>query len=86
MLNDYLPLAVAADKVTTAAKKAKRPLTTEEQALVAKVTAAADSIIQVDAFDKLGVENYQDEDYVRPALRGTKFAKLNTKVAAMSRS
>ena len=80
MLNDFLPLSVQADKATAAAKKAKRPLTTEEQALVAKVTAAADAIIQVDAFDKLGAEKYQDADYVRPALRGTKFANLEARV------
>ena len=79
MLNDYLPLAVQADKVQAAAKKAKRPLTTEEQALVNKVIAAADAIVQVDAFDKLGAEKFQDETYVRPALRGTKFATLHLK-------
>ena len=34
-------------KVVAAAKKAKRPLTTEEQALVKRVLAGADKIVQV---------------------------------------
>ena len=47
MLNDTLPLAVAADEAVAAAKKAKRNLTPEEKALVDKVTALADKIVQV---------------------------------------
>lgn len=80
LMNDILPLAVKADAAVAAAKKAKRPLTTEEQELVAKVTAAADKIVQVDAFDKLGAEKTAGKEYVRPALRGTKFAKLQERV------
>ena len=54
-LNDALPLAVEADKAAAAARKAKRPLTPEEQALVDRVTAMADEIVQVDVFEKLGM-------------------------------
>jgi len=72
-LNDCLPLSIAADKAVAAAKKAKRPLTTEEQALVDKVTLLADVIVQVDVFDKVGIEKHLGADYVRPALRGTRF-------------
>jgi len=80
MLNDFLPVSVAADKAQAAAKKAKRALTTEEQQLVNKATAAADAIVQVDAFDRIGAEKHQDADYVRPALRNTKFATLKERV------
>ena len=75
-LNDALPLAVEADKAASAARKAKRDLTPEEQALVDRVTAMADKIVQVDVFDKLGVEKYEDESYIRPAIRGTRFEPL----------
>lgn len=82
MLNDVLPKAVAADKATAAAKKAKRSLTTEEQALVNEVNAAVNELVQVDVFDKLGIEKHMGEDYVRPALRHTKFENLKTPVVA----
>jgi acyl-CoA dehydrogenase len=83
MLNDLLPQSIAADKAVAAAKKAKRPLTTEEQALVDKVLAMANEVVQVDAFDKLGAEKYEGDDFVRPALRHTKFAQpISTTVAA----
>ena len=59
-----------------AAKKAKRPLTTDEQALVDKVLAMANDIIQVDVFDKVGIEKHEPVEYVRPALRGSKFEKM----------
>ena len=36
----------------------------------------ADKIVQVDVFDKLGVEKYEDESYIRPAIRGTRFEPL----------
>ena len=85
MLNDYLPVAVAADKAQAAAKKAKRPLTIEEQELVNKAVAAADAIVQVDAFDRIGAEKHQDADYVRPALRNTKFANLKERVLVGAR-
>lgn len=80
MLNDILPKAVAADKAVSAAKKAKRELTAEEQKLVAEVAAVVNELIQVDVFDKLGVEKFEDEEYVRPALRNTKFANLKVAV------
>jgi hypothetical protein len=76
-LNDALPLVIAADEAVAAAKKAKRALTTEEQALVNKVNALVNDLVQVDAFDKLGKEKYEESSYVRPALRGTKFANLH---------
>jgi acyl-CoA dehydrogenase len=47
MLVDVLPLSVAADKAVAAAKKAKRELTTEEKALVARVVSAANILVQV---------------------------------------
>lgn len=65
-----------ADKVSAAAKKAKRSLTPDEAALVARVVAAADQIVQVDSFEKLGSEKFEEATYIRPALRGTKFAKV----------
>eukprot|EP01035_Chromulina_nebulosa_P026393 gene26393-34540_t len=73
MLNDVLPLAIAADKAVAAAKSAKRELTAEEKALIEKVTKLVDEIVQVDVFDKLGVELHESQEYVRPALRHTKF-------------
>ena len=35
--------------------------------------------LQVDEFDKLGHETYTDEEYVRPALKGTKFEYMYQK-------
>jgi len=81
MLNDVLPLAVEADKAVEAAKKAKLTLTAEEAALVAKVSKMVNEIVQVDVFDKLGSEQTASADYVRPALRHTKFAQQSVKVA-----
>lgn len=75
MLNDILPQSINADKIVAAAKKAKRALTAEEQKLVDEVTATVNKIVQVDVFDKLGAEKYAGDDYVRPALRHTKFAQ-----------
>jgi fatty acid desaturase len=37
---------------------------------------------QVDEFDKLGHEVHEDESYIRPALRGTKFAYMYETVNA----
>jgi acyl-CoA dehydrogenase len=76
MLIDTLPLSVAADKAVAAAKKAKRALTADEQEMVNRVTAAADILIQVDSFDKLGAEVHTDATYVRPALMNTKFEHM----------
>lgn len=84
MLNDILPQAMAADKAVAAAKKAKRALTTEEAALVEKVTKIVNEIVQVDVFDKIGSEIYEGPDYVRPALRNTKFAHLKAPVAVVA--
>jgi alkylation response protein AidB-like acyl-CoA dehydrogenase len=81
MMNDLLPLTVEADKVLAAAKKDKRALTTDEEKLIAKVLAYADTIVQVDDFDALGSEKQEDANYVRPALQGTKFATATAKVA-----
>jgi len=64
-----------------AAKKAKLTLTAEEAALVAKVSKMVNEIVQVDVFDKLGSEQTASADYVRPALRHTKFAQQSVKVA-----
>lgn len=83
MLNDILPESINADKIVAAAKKAKRALTADEQKLVDKVTATVNKIVQVDVFDKLGAEKYEADDYVRPALRHTKFAQpISTTAAA----
>jgi alkylation response protein AidB-like acyl-CoA dehydrogenase len=77
MLNDCLPLAVEADNILKIAKKEKRTLTADEKDLVEKVQNMANQIIQVDVFEKLGKEKYEDEDYVRPALRNTRFESLH---------
>jgi hypothetical protein len=80
MLNDALPLAVEADEIVKQAKKAKRELTADEQAKVDRVTTMANEIVQVDVFDKIGKEKYEGDDYVRPALRGTRFENMNSRV------
>ena len=36
----------------------------------------ANEIVQVDVFDKIGKEKYESEDYIRPALRNTRFEAL----------
>jgi acyl-CoA dehydrogenase len=81
MLNDVLPKSIEVDKIVAAAKKAKRALTTEEQKLVDDVNAVINQIVQVDVFDKIGAEKYEGDDYVRPALRHTKFAQPISKTA-----
>ena len=81
-LNETLPLAIAADEALAAAKKAKRSLTAEEQALVTKVTALVNDLVQVDSFEKLGQEKHEDGSFIRPALRGTKFATLHATATA----
>ena len=85
MLNDTLPMAIEMDKILADAKKSKRQLTAEEKALVDKVNALVNEIVQVDSFEKLGAEKYQDVTYVRPALRHTKFAEMKVPVEAMAR-
>jgi len=81
MLNDIFPQAVAADNAVAAAKKAKRPLSADEEALVAKVNSVVNELVQVDSFEKLGLEKNMGDDYIRPALRHTKFAHLKTPTA-----
>jgi acyl-CoA dehydrogenase len=81
MLNDVLPRSIEVDKIVAAAKKAKRALSTEEQKLVDDVNAVINQIVQVDVFDKIGAEKYEGDDYVRPALRHTKFAQPISKTA-----
>jgi hypothetical protein len=77
-LTDIFPQAVEADKLVAAAKAAKRPLSAEEKALVEKVNKVVLELIQVDSFEKLGIEKFQGDDYVRPALRHTKFEHMKT--------
>lgn len=66
-LNEALPLVIATDEAVAAAKKAKRALSSKEQALVNKVTALVNDLVQVNdqvnAFDKLGKENYEEDSY-----------------------
>ena len=81
MMNDILPKAIAADKAQSEAKKLKRNLTVEEIKLIEEVQRVVDKIIQVDVFDKIGSEKHEGGDYVRPALRHTKFANMQSKVA-----
>jgi len=78
MLNDILPKAVATDKIVAEAKKAKRELTAAEQKMVSEVAAVVNELVQVDVFDKLGLEKHLGDDYIRPALRHTKFEHLKT--------
>lgn len=69
-----LPLAMETDAIQSKAKKEKRALTAEEKVKVDAVNKVVDEIIQVDSFDLLGNEEHLGKDYVRPALRGTRFA------------
>jgi len=68
MLRDWLPEVIAADRLERQLKKEKRSPTVEEQALLARVEAARDRIVQVDTHAGLGIE-LTDPNYVRPALR-----------------
>jgi len=80
MLIETLPLVMEADELLAKIKKEKRALTASEEAFLAKVNAIVDQIVQVDVFDKLGVEKHEDDSYVRPALRGTRFASSSAQV------
>lgn len=82
MMNDILPKSIEADKFVAAAKKAKRSLTAQEQSLVDEVTRVVNIIIQVDVFDKIGSELNEGPEYVRPALRHTKFESMGQTVGA----
>ena len=73
MLNAALPEVVKMDQILASAKKSKRALTVEEEQLVARVQALVNDIVQVDSFDKLGMEKRFGDEYVRPALRHTRF-------------
>ena len=84
MMNDALPLVIKTDAMLAKAKKEKRALTPEEQKEVDKVAAIVDRIIQVDSFEKLGIEKHMDDNYVRPALRGTRFVEEKVPVHARS--
>jgi acyl-CoA dehydrogenase len=75
-MNDALPICIKADTILTDAKKHKRSLTNEEEKIVSQAIELANVIIQVDSFDKLGSEKNKNEEYVRPALLGTKFAAI----------
>lgn len=77
MMNTILPKALEADAAVAAAKKAKRALTAEETAMVEEVARVVNEIIQVDVFDKIGSEVSEGPDYVRPALRHTKFEAMS---------
>jgi len=68
MLRDWMPKVVEADKLVRSLKKEKREPTAEEAKFLAEIEAARDVIVQVDAFERLGIENH-DPTYVRPALR-----------------
>lgn len=81
MLNDILPESIAVDKMVADAKKAKRELSAEEKARIAKVNAVINELVQVDVFDKIGIEKHEGPDYVRPALRHTRFANMKSNVA-----
>jgi hypothetical protein len=78
MLNDTMPRSIAVDRMVSEARKAKRTLTAAEQEEVEAVRVLVDKLIQVDAFEKLGLEEEMGDDYVRPALRGTRFAGMPT--------
>ena len=81
MMNDILPKSIAVDKAMAEAKKGKRNMTVAELEMQKEVLAAVDKIIQVDVFDKIGSEVFEGEDFVRPALRNTKFAGMGMKMA-----
>mmetsp|Transcript_1606 Transcript_1606/g.1678 ORF Transcript_1606/g.1678 Transcript_1606/m.1678 type:complete len:761 (+) Transcript_1606:162-2444(+) len=74
MMLDILPQVVQMDEMMAKARKEKRELLTHEKEMIARVQLVVDQIVQVDVFEKLGVEKQMDNSYVRPALRGTRFA------------
>ena len=69
LITQTLPKAIEADAILQQMRKEKRSATAEEQALIDEVEKARDVIIQVDSFDKLGMERHADDSYVRPALK-----------------
>ena len=81
ILIKVLPDAVKADEIQARAKKEKRDLTADEKKLIETVNSLVNDIIQVDSFDKLGIEKIAGDDYIRPALKGSRFANLKVKSA-----
>lgn len=79
LLVNSLSQCVEADNILTKLRKEKRNATGAEQAIIDAAEAARETIIQVDAFDKLGAEKIAGDKYVRPAMR--KAAKPVQKVA-----
>lgn len=73
--------AIKAEKIASSCKKEKREMSADEKVFMEGFNAKVNEIVQVDSFEKLGIEKYQDEDYIRPALRGTRFAKVREAVA-----
>lgn len=85
MLNEILPKAIAADKAVALAKKEKRELNAADKALLAEVESIVNDLVQVNSFDRLGAEKFEDDNFVRPALRNTRFAHMKvTSNAAVS--
>lgn len=78
-LNAVFKDAVEMDKILAARKKEKKELTPEEKERFVKINKIVDELVQVDSFDKLGSEIYESDDYIRPALRHTKFVKSSQK-------
>lgn len=84
MLNDTMPRSIAVDAMIATAKKDKRALTPAELTEIEAVRVLIDKLVQVDSFDKLGLEQEMSEGYVRPALRGTRFEGMPTLTKDMS--
>lgn len=70
MLNDVLPKATKAACILSKLHKEKRTATIEEQQLIDEVQAVREKVIQVDTFDRIGAEEREGQDYVRPGLMG----------------
>jgi acyl-CoA dehydrogenase len=66
--------AVRADELVARAKKDKRNLNDDEKRFIERVAMETNELIQVDYFDKLGKELFEDDSYLRPALKTSKFA------------
>lgn len=77
-LLETFPKAIEMDKLLFESKKTGRALTISEIKFIDEVKIAIDDLIQVDSFDKLGIEINADENYIRPALRNTKFENMPT--------
>lgn len=82
MLNDILPKAVAMDKVLAQAKKDKRELSESEKKQFAEIQEVVNKLVQVNVFDKLGLEKHMGDNYVRPALRNTRFENMKSHVVS----